>query len=54
MLAYYNAVITATMSDNELVCSAMMRDVSSNPKISPILTYLITFIRHVMRRVSSR
>jgi len=54
MLAYYNAVITATMSDNELVCSAMMRDVSSNPKISPILTYLITFIRHVMKRVSSR
>ena len=54
MLQYYNAVINATMSDNELVCSAMMKDVATNSKISPILTYIITFIRHVMKRMHSK
>jgi len=54
MLAYYNAVVSCTLGDSEHLCAKMMRDVSNNGKISPLLTNLITFIRHIMKRFQSK
>ena len=54
MLQYYNAVVSCTLGDSEHLCAKMMRDVSSNGKISPLLTNLITFIRHIMKRFQSK
>ena len=54
MLQYYNAVVTCTLGESENLCAKMMRDVSSNSKISPLLTYIITFIRHVMKRFQNK
>jgi len=54
LLQYYNAVVTCTLGESENLCAKMMRDVSSNSKISPLLTYIITFIRHVMKRFQNK
>ena len=51
---YYNAVVTCVLGDSESLCSKMLRDVASNGKISPLLTYLITFARHIMKRFQNK
>lgn len=54
MLQYYNALVSCALGDKDALFSAAMKDVSSNGKISPLLTYLITFIRHIMKRFPTK
>ena len=54
MLKYYNAVVSCALGDSDQLFSAAMKDVSSNGKISPLLTYLITFIRHIIKRFPTK
>ena len=46
--------MSCTLGDSDTLFSTAMRDVSSNGKISPLLTYLITFIRHIMKRFQTK
>ena len=54
LLQYYNALVSCALGASDHLFSVAMRDVSSNGKISPLLTYLITFIRHIMKRFQSK
>ena len=54
MLQYYNALVSCALGDSDPLFSAAMKDVSSNGKISPLLTHLITFIRHIIKRFPAK
>ena len=46
--------MSCALGDSDQLFSAAMKDVSSNGKISPLLTYLITFIRHIIKRFPTK
>jgi len=52
LIQYYTALTTHLLGDSEQLCSVMLRDIRTNPKISPLLPFLVTFNRNSMQRHS--
>ena len=50
LVQYYNSLVTCVLGDSETLCSTILKDVSTNPKLSPLLPFLVTFIRQGMKR----
>ena len=47
---YYSALVSCLLGDSEDLCSTILKDVRTNPKLAPLIPYLVTFIRQGMKR----
>jgi len=52
LIQYYTALTTHLLGDSEQLCNVMLKDIRTNPKISPLLPFLVTFNRNSMQRHS--
>lgn len=45
LIQYYSAVTSATLGESETLVQMILDDLSCNPKISPLLPFLVSFVR---------
>jgi hypothetical protein len=47
---YYSALVSCILGDSEDLCCTVLRDIRTNPKLAPLLPYLVTFIQQGMKK----
>ena len=54
LIQYYTSLVSCILGDSELLCSTILKDVRTNPKLAPLIPYLVTFIRQGLKRYPNK
>ena len=54
LIQYYTSLVSCVLGDSELLCSTILKDVRTNPKLAPLIPYLVTFIRQGLKRYPNK
>ena len=54
LIQYYTSLVSCLLGDSELLCSTILKDVRTNPKLAPLIPYLVTFIRQGLKRFPNK